>query len=65
MAELVVVAPWRGRGYGRRLLASAAAWGLDCFCHDAWLSTMSFQARGFYEHSGYRLFGELPNFPEQ
>jgi GNAT superfamily N-acetyltransferase len=30
----------------------------------AWLMTMSFQARGFYEHSGYNVFAELPAFPD-
>ena len=26
-------------------------------CRGAWLDTFSFQARGFYERLGYRLFG--------
>lgn len=65
VAELVVAPPWRGRGYGRSLLAAAEAWGLECSCHDAWLSTLSFQARKFYELAGYRLFADLPNFPER
>jgi GNAT superfamily N-acetyltransferase len=62
---LVVAPPWRGRGFGRRLLASAEAWGLDCACRDAWLMTMRVQARTFYEQAGYALFAELPNFPER
>ena len=65
IADLAVATTCRGRGYGRSLLASAEAWGLDCSCHDAWLSTLSFQARGFYERAGYRVFAELPNFPDQ
>ena len=65
IADLAVATTWRGRGYGQSLLASAEAWGLDCSCHDAWLSTLSFQARGFYERAGYRVFAELPNFPNQ
>jgi ribosomal protein S18 acetylase RimI-like enzyme len=65
IGDLAVATTCRGRGYGRSLLASAEAWGLDCSCHDAWLSTLSFQARGFYERAGYRVFAELPNFPDQ
>lgn len=65
VAELVVSPSWRGRGYGRTLLSAAETWGLEYACHDAWLSTLSFQARGFYERSGYVLFAELPNFPER
>jgi GNAT superfamily N-acetyltransferase len=61
----IAIAPaWRGQGYGRQLLATAETWGLECSCHDAWLMTMSFQARAFYERAGYRVFAELPNFPE-
>jgi GNAT superfamily N-acetyltransferase len=55
----------RGRGYGRRLLASAERWGIECECRHAWLMTMSFQAREFYERSGYVVFAELPDFPER
>lgn len=53
----------RGRGYGRQLLASAERWGIESECRHAWLMTMSFQAREFYERSGYVVFAELPEFP--
>ena len=66
VAELVVTAQWRGRGYGQRLLSAAEHWGvLECSCRRAWLQTLSFQARGFYEHAGYQVFAELPNYPEK
>jgi GNAT superfamily N-acetyltransferase len=65
IASIAIAPTWRGHGYGRQLLAAAQAWGLECACHDAWLMTMSFQARGFYEHAGYRVFAELPSFPGQ
>lgn len=29
----------------------------------AYLDTFSFQAPGFYQRAGYRVFGELPDFP--
>ena len=66
VAELVVTAPWRGRGYGRQLLTAAENWGvLQSSCRRAWLQTLSFQARAFYEHAGYQIFAELPNYPEK
>jgi GNAT superfamily N-acetyltransferase len=65
VAELVVAPSWRGRGYGRDLLLAAENWGVECSCHDSWLSTLSFQAREFYERAGYLVFAELPNFPER
>jgi hypothetical protein len=33
-------------------------------CHNAWLDTFEFQARGFYESLGYECFGELPDYPK-
>ena len=62
--SIAITPSWRGHGYGRQLLAAAEAWGLEGACHDAWLMTMSFQARGFYEHAGYDVFAELPAFPD-
>ncbi|MFW6248031.1 MAG: GNAT family N-acetyltransferase [bacterium] len=54
---------YRGRGHGRRLLLElerqAAARGAD----RSRLSTFSFQARGLYEKLGYRVAGELADFP--
>jgi len=35
----------------------------DRSCHNTWLNTFEFQARGFYEKLGYRCFGELPVNP--
>jgi hypothetical protein len=32
-------------------------------CASSWLDTFSFQARGFYEKLGYRVFGELCDNP--
>jgi GNAT superfamily N-acetyltransferase len=65
IVAIAVVPSWRGQGYGRQLMTTAEAWGLECSCHGAWLMTMSFQARTFYERAGYQVFGELPNFPER
>jgi GNAT superfamily N-acetyltransferase len=54
----------RGRGYGRQLLMAAEALPIERGCLGAWLGTFDFQARPFYEQNGYRVFGELPDFPQ-
>lgn len=60
---IVVASPWRGQGYGQRLLERAEAWGVECACHNAWLMTMGADAQRFYERAGYREFGTLPHYP--
>jgi ribosomal protein S18 acetylase RimI-like enzyme len=49
----------RRRGYGRRLMQVAEEEALKRGCRYAQLDTFSFQALGFYEKLGYRIFGEL------
>jgi GNAT superfamily N-acetyltransferase len=53
----------RGRGYGSRLLALVEGAGRKRGARHAHLDTFTFQAPGFYEKHGYRVFGELPDFP--
>jgi GNAT superfamily N-acetyltransferase len=53
----------RGLGWGGRLLAEAERLAAEAGCHHAWLDTFSFQARPFYEKAGYRVFGELADYP--
>lgn len=60
---LVVPDALRGRGIGTELLALAETEALARGCHGAWLDTYEFQARPFYEKSGYTCFAELPNHP--
>jgi GNAT superfamily N-acetyltransferase len=60
---LAVDEPHRGQGWGRRLVERAEALALVAGCHHAWVDTFSFQARPFYERLGYRVFGELPDYP--
>lgn len=64
ISALAVKPSRRGQGYGLGLMAEAEAWGRDCGCRNAWLMTMSFQARGFYQRAGYVVFAELPDFPD-
>jgi ribosomal protein S18 acetylase RimI-like enzyme len=53
----------RGRGYGQELLSLAENEARHRGAIHAYLDTFSFQAPGFYLKYGYRVFGELSNFP--
>jgi ribosomal protein S18 acetylase RimI-like enzyme len=53
----------RGQGHGREMLRRAEEEARRRGCTKARLSTMSFQARGFYEKLGYRVVGELEDWP--
>lgn len=53
----------RGRGYGHRLLTLAEEEARRRGAKNAYLDTFSFQAPEFYKQHGYRVFGELPEFP--
>jgi GNAT superfamily N-acetyltransferase len=54
---------FRGRGYGRQLLIAAEGEARKRGAKNVYLDTFSFQAPGFYEKYGYRVFGELREFP--
>ena len=60
---LAVPEPMRGSGMGSRLMAAAEAIATERGCVGAWLTTFTFQARGFYERLGYTLFAELEDSP--
>ncbi|WP_157213390.1 GNAT family N-acetyltransferase [Rhizobium sp. CF122] len=60
---LVVPEALRHGGIGRRLMALAEQEAIDRGCRGAWLTTHSFQARGFYERLGYEAFGIMDDFP--
>ena len=54
----------RGHGVASSILKKAESEALSRECHNAWVDTHEFQARGFYEYNGYTLFGELPDYPK-
>ncbi len=60
---LWVQAELRGRGYGHQLLTLAEEEARQRGAKNAHLDTFSFQAPDFYGRHGYRVFGELQNFP--
>ncbi|MBS0382573.1 MAG: GNAT family N-acetyltransferase [Proteobacteria bacterium] len=54
----------RGVGLGTRLVRCAEQFALRHGFKQARVETTSFQARPFYEKLGYRVYGELKDFPE-
>ena len=60
---LFVLESLRGQDFGSKLMAEAERYARDKQFTGIWLDTFSFQARGFYEKLGYRVFGELPDYP--
>lgn len=53
----------RRQRYGSELLRRAETEALKRGCTRSWLRTFSFQARGFYERHGYRVVGQLDDYP--
>jgi len=61
---LVVPEDGRGQGLGTQLMMRAEAIARAHGCAGIYLSTLAFQARGFYEKLGYTVFGELTEYPK-
>ena len=55
----------RGQGHGRTIMEMIEAEGRRRGARAAWLYTMSWQARPFYEKLGYTCIGEMPFLGEQ
>jgi GNAT superfamily N-acetyltransferase len=50
----------RGGGHGRAMMTRVEDKARQLGARIAWLYTLSWQARPFYEKLGYRVFGEMP-----
>jgi ribosomal protein S18 acetylase RimI-like enzyme len=53
----------RGQGWGTRLMSEAESAAKKKGCLYARVGTHGFQAKGFYEKCGYRVVGELVDWP--
>lgn len=53
----------RGKGFGVKLMASIEEEAKKNGCTNAYLNSFSFQAVEFYKKIGYRVFGEMKDFP--
>jgi ribosomal protein S18 acetylase RimI-like enzyme len=53
----------RGQGYGSQLLKLIEEEGRRRGARHVHLDTFSFQAPEFYKRYGYRVYGELQDFP--
>lgn len=54
----------RGLGIGTKMLRMAENEARARSCHSAWLDTYEFQASEFYQRLGYKIFGQLENYPK-
>ncbi|WP_311791467.1 MULTISPECIES: GNAT family N-acetyltransferase [Pantoea] len=56
---------YRQHGTGRQLMQKAEEEARSRGCHMAVVDTLSFQARGFYEKLGYRVYGEQDGYAQR
>jgi ribosomal protein S18 acetylase RimI-like enzyme len=62
--ELLFVPEYlRKRGLASKLIAMAEEEAVRRGCHAAWLDTLNPQAHLLYERLGYKVFGELRDYP--
>ncbi len=60
---LFVLEEHRRNGFGDKLMRAAEQRARDSGCVGVWLDTHGFQAPGFYQDLGYKVFGQLENHP--
>lgn len=54
---------FRREGIGRELLKRAEALALEHGCDTIYLDTFDYQAPGFYNKLGFKVFGKLEDYP--
>jgi GNAT superfamily N-acetyltransferase len=63
VSAIYVEQPFRKEGIGRELMARAEALALEQGCAAIYLDTFDYQAPGFYEKLGFKIFGKLEDYP--
>jgi ribosomal protein S18 acetylase RimI-like enzyme len=63
VSAVFVEEQFRREGIGRELLQRAEALALQQGCDAIYLDSMDFQAPGFYEKLGFKVFGKLEDYP--
>ena len=61
---LWVAEPFRGQGYGGKLLRAAEDEARMQGCHGVFLTTFSFQAQPFYEKFDYEVVADIQDYPK-
>ncbi|OJJ23979.1 hypothetical protein BKI52_04455 [marine bacterium AO1-C] len=61
--DIFIEEDYRNEGLGAQLIQKAEALALKNNCQKAQVKTFSFQAKPFYEKLGYRVVGELQDYP--
>ncbi len=54
----------RGEGIGTKLMGQAEAFALESGFEYIRTETLDFQAKPFYEHLGYKVYGQLKDYPK-
>jgi len=62
---LLVEEKYRGQRIGTRLMEQAFAYGREHSCPFAFVETMSFQAKGFYQKLGFYLEFSRSDYPKE
>jgi ribosomal protein S18 acetylase RimI-like enzyme len=63
VSAVLVDRRFRREGIGRELLRRAEALALEQGCDVIYLDTFDYQAPGFYEKLGFKVFGKLEDYP--
>jgi GNAT superfamily N-acetyltransferase len=63
VSAIFVDQKFRNEGIGRELMIRAEAFALEQGCDTIYLDTFDFQAPGFYEKLGFKVFGKLEDYP--
>lgn len=63
LKQLWLAAEFRGGGLGQRVVVTAEEEAVARGCAHVHCDTFGFQALGFYQRLGYKIFGQLEDYP--